>query len=961
MHWGALSLAALVTLPRGDAKANGSCASACLGRHSCDAVVEALGVRCTDLEDVVVWQDHTCDCVGCKCEDFLGNAGDPWSARNQSSVDSCLTATHEDEIAGALDGVACIHIDDQIDVLEELVVQSRATIHGGQITAVGTGHRLFFVMDRLELVHTTVENGIADVGGCVFVMSSASLLAQNTLFRNCSAALLGGSIAAWSWTSVELISAFIQNSYASIKGGGIYVHEEASVVLNSTKIHFAYAGESGGGFFAYRRSNCMIVMSEIRNCVATTRGGGLTIFGHTEITDYTSISHCTSNVGGGAIVLRGGASIVVGRTASITNSSSQFGGAMTIFEGSHGVVSNHFESCVAWHMGGGFVVWTGSTVEFDGTVLRCDATTFGGGVVLWANSAGLMAGRIEACRANHGGGVYQALGSELSIRRGIISQSIAFYNGGALSLEPAASVNIMHTSKLAANYAGEAGGGIYVGASSRASISNGSTIVDCASGVEGGAAAVRGSLHLRGPRVSMMGNSAGTGGACAVRGMGIVTLSGDVDISGNVADSRGGGIDLEGTARFYASSSKCEWVELQLITSSQSTLEEARAVLLNQERLPYDARGRTTEIASVDAGAIVTKYACMPRDSPFTVSAYSGDGNSWEDGMLVFHTLMRDVDVKETLTIARHTHAEVASVAPHPVAPGAPRLASNLAMYGGAIAANDGAALYAFEINIDSNEAIFAGAGCDLEMFAYGDIYKSVFRNNEAGEVGGGVHVGMLSSLTLEAALAELNSAMLYGGFADLNTADEVELYGVEIKSNVAARGGGIAAESVATSATLSEITFEQNTADEGGGLYVHNSDISVVSPLFKGNQARNGGALASVQDRGRADVRVTDSVCAFHLIMLIDFTKSGTCIAVPWGVANSGDRTCGKQNICAVCVIYLLLLLQILRAFRVSMRQPKSEHFMATHHPFVMAAHVFNLRNDMHRSLTAQEKSCCG
>lgn len=409
----------------------------------------------------------------------------------------------------------------------------------------------------------------------------------------------------------------------------------------------------------------------------------------------------------------------------------------------------------------------------------------------------------------------------------ITNRSLIFVAGGALTVGNGAIIRN--------NHAYQEGGGIYISGSTEYRnmllIEGSAKITGCSSRTSGGG--VMAALRNSGDQVSvtgeaeLSGNSAANGGGLYCRSYqesigGTLTIGGNVKITDNQADSRGGGLYVSGYVGGASPALPLTLTDSVQIEGNQA--EHGGGV--------YYYGANTGDGFFVDTGVQIVSNQASGNGGGVNITAVSG-----------------------TLSV----HMSGSGCA----------LNDNRAGNGGGIFLNstEGADLLLDGITLRGNQAP-SGSGGGLwfgtsstgsQPFA-AQLTGVMIQQNSAGIHGGGIYFqsgSSLLALTVDGGQVAGNTAGQSGGGMLLNASGEVKLSNCIIDKNISGQSGGGfylgTNQPVDSTVSLSSVTVTGNTAAEsGGGLRFGTGQGSLLAALtdsvVKENRAvgNSGGGIWS-------------------------------------------------------------------------------------------------------------------
>lgn len=192
------------------------------------------------------------------------------SANEDDSTD-CIPGDGVDQIEFLVEGV--ITLSGQLDVKNEVTILGP---EDGSVVIDGAGlHRIFFFSDESDfsLWHLTLQNGLGDIGGCVYAETLEVLLFGMT-FLGCSATVRGGAVAVEDGDLFTIRSHFEANT-AQGDGGAIHVALGSMGIAASSFFNNHAQGANGHGGALYAGGAVEIGITTLHSNSARGSGGAL--------------------------------------------------------------------------------------------------------------------------------------------------------------------------------------------------------------------------------------------------------------------------------------------------------------------------------------------------------------------------------------------------------------------------------------------------------------------------------------------------------------------------------------------------------------------------------------------------------------------------------------------------------------------------------------------------------------
>ena len=641
-----------------------------------------------------------------------------------------------------------------------------------------------------------VANGTSGSGGAVF-NNGGTLTVTGSLFTANSAKRAGGAIEAAGASTTTLANANFSGNTAASRpgnGGAFHITGTGSATVNGGTVSGNTAANEGGGFW---------------NGTGTMTLSAVTFTGNTAQGDSTATG---GPVGGGAVYNDGGTLLATNLTAT--------GNAATGFRGSGGALMSS----------GGTMTVTGGTFSGN-TANRAGAGIESAGATTTLTNVTVRNNDIPAAsaRPGNGGGVHAA-GDTLIVRGGLFEDNDATEGGGIwasgvlnIARSTANPTTIRNNTGRGAA-ADNGGGGVYVEAGGRATISGATITGNAATGTAGSGGgilvkagttpATAASATISGTTVS--GNTANRAGAGIENAGGTVTLT-NVTVTGNVipaataAPGNGGGLHSGGgTVTVNGSTfSGNEATEGGGLWSNATLTIQPDTLQTNASRLARITgnvgRGAAADNGGggvyAETGAVVTIRQALIDGNSATGAAGSGGGVLVADSSSV-------TVVGGSISNNRANRAGAGIEVADDTATGSD----------GDPATTEGAdtVLSLTQVMVAGNTIATAnpGNGGGLHIGGAGEVtvLQSTFSNNEAAE-GAGLWAAGPSTLDVQLSTVSGNKATGVGGGVYDNGGATITLESVTVALNTAGgNGGGIVGQS-ASGFTFANTIVAGNTA----------------------------------------------------------------------------------------------------------------------------------------------------
>ncbi len=390
-----------------------------------------------------------------------------------------------------------------------------------------------------------LDDNTASLGGGLYITAQGNVIAAPTAHVEVSgnvASVSGGGIYLERYGRLSLASADIEGNTATVSGGGIHVDAFVDYTAATPDLPNVDLGElvalsnnssdgEGGGLYAGYTRAYHIAFTGVASNNNANRGGAMSLIGNGRLRmSGAEISSNTALTLGGGISLQSGVRFEMGASEIHHNNANRggglaiVGGTLTAMPSSTGLLI-HDNTATD---GGGIAIDQTSAAAFDGDcgtggcmISENVATSRGGG--LYSEGSPMLMGRgwiIDGNQAVDGGAIALQGGSFESKDAGandslVISNNTATNGGG---IHVGASTLILRSTRLAANHASTAGGGLYVIPSGQPVDLANSRFIDNVAGDSGGAvyatSADNTGLNLRVAGISGMETMPISGAAC---------------------------------------------------------------------------------------------------------------------------------------------------------------------------------------------------------------------------------------------------------------------------------------------------------------------------------------------------------------------------------------------------------------------------------------------------------------
>lgn len=310
---------------------------------------------------------------------------------------------------------------------------------------------------RVFIVSEGVEASICGVtitGGFIEGMGSQSNFAPGA----------GGGV--FNDGTLFLSNVDVRENSANLVGGGIWNNTDSEMHIKNSIITLNSAGLSVAGFGNFNLSTMTIDNTSITNNTSSGVAGGGGSSGTSLIITNSVISNNSApHIAGGLIAgqpLGGIGSVLIQNTLFSENTSSGFGGGMTVLGTSVMIEGSQFINNNA-ASGGGISVNQGGFVQISESVFSGnDATQNGGGITVSETSSTFILNSTlnDNTATSFGGGVFVNMGSQFHLSNSTLSNNSATLGGGIYETDASSRVTI-NLSTVTDNTAVVDGGGVY--------------------------------------------------------------------------------------------------------------------------------------------------------------------------------------------------------------------------------------------------------------------------------------------------------------------------------------------------------------------------------------------------------------------------------------------------------------------------------------------------------------------
>ncbi|KAF0691054.1 Aste57867_17666 [Aphanomyces stellatus] len=318
-----------------------------------------------------------------------------------------------------------------------------------------------------------LRNGVADLGGSVYIAFRGAVTLTNCTLENNFAAS-GGAVCADQSTSATFVNCLFQNNTAVAGGGAILLPHTATLdsvsYVQVTQCTFlgnvVQHGHGGAVYFNW----VQLVGSNVRflGNTANGNGGAMYLIGTTQaqfgVAQLTNNS-ISANNNGGAIYVVGASTLLLADSTVVAATTTN---ALSPSEG--GLI---------------YVQDAGTTLQLTRSILQNGLANFGGAIFSSNARVVLVDSIVTACNSvEFGGALYLTSFSTTTLINSTLSYNYAAYDGGAVFAESSSTFTAT-ASSVVHNTADGTGGGIYldIGTGNLCTLTNCSISGNTASGL----------------------------------------------------------------------------------------------------------------------------------------------------------------------------------------------------------------------------------------------------------------------------------------------------------------------------------------------------------------------------------------------------------------------------------------------------------------------------------------------
>ena len=781
-----------------------------------DGGASTLGIR-PDGGEVIVWSDGTTEFAGTATAQSLAPGGEGGLVETSAKQQLAIAPTANVNTT-SVDGATGQWLIDPVDLT---VVNGggagsivggtnspagASTIDAATIEAGLNGNNVVLQADNSITVNAPIDASANPSGGDLE-------LDAPTLNLNERVMLVAGSDLSGTATTVNVgANGGVQNGVDAVATGGtvnlaVATYREGQEIIIDKSLTLQGQGAEdttisgdadNNGDGDHRVLEAMgagnnIVLQQLTIADGRTggigaSGGGLTAV-DVNLTIADAVFRNNRTVGNGSqdggAFHQADASVTVTRSQFIDNQSTHDGGAINLQSGSLNISDSTFTQNIALSEGGAIDNDRfGSLTITNSNFSDNTAALRGGAIMIDANVGAVSVADSNFSNNSSGNGgaiLIDRNAGPISITGGNFSNNTAD-DGGAIFTESAVEIA---GSNFTDNIANESGGALLLTSSSSGNSIQGSSFIrNQALAQNGGAidAQVNSSLQLSANNFTQ--NQAQRDGG-AIRNDGVITLSDTTLTNNQSVDRRGGAIHLSSNGRLT-------------ITNSNFTGNQAG-----------------------DHGGALASFSTDSNSLTIDNSTFVNNHSDRFGGGLYLDSTNGRIDLFDVT------------------------LQNNTAQDGGGLYKLDGATLEIignsrFEDNIATR---FGGGLVNDRVDGDVNLIGTLFRNNDASDDGGAIHLRNGSQLTGED-LTFLNNTAQDGGAIDLSSGTQLSLTDSIFQANQATTGGAIDVDTN-SQLNLTRGSFRNNSSLTGGAIRSDSGQITADRTEFINNQAGiSGGAI---------------------------------------------------------------------------------------------------------------------
>jgi predicted outer membrane repeat protein len=343
------------------------------------------------------------------------------------------------------------------------------SIYHGHATGSGVqgGGGLFALHPRMTLENVRFDgNSAVGSGGAILCVDRCDLTLTNASFEGNRAAN-GGAIHA-SPTSTQgqrfllLENVELLRNVALVHGGAIDVRAGVPVAASSL-LCAENEAEAGGCAFLRDGRFELENVELLDNVVATGAGAVYALHSALTLTSARVLRNRAVD-GGGVVVWAGSASI---EDAFFSENSAKHGAALFVYDATLSLEDSEasHNAAVTW---GGIAYADLASLTLDGLFLTTNSSAYGGGFMMRRSTFSLRNSEMRGNTAEvSGGAIYGDSSTDADIENVRFDENLAKYGGAMLLLSASLT---LRDAELTGNSASDAGGAIYLGASSSAEL-----------------------------------------------------------------------------------------------------------------------------------------------------------------------------------------------------------------------------------------------------------------------------------------------------------------------------------------------------------------------------------------------------------------------------------------------------------------------------------------------------------
>jgi predicted outer membrane repeat protein len=722
-------------------------------------------------------------------------------------------------------GVASVQVNDNVLIFDSSFRHNSVISNGGGVldmniqcsagmyrcsfenNTASVGGDILILRDSTLLIKDSILTGSerkVDLGGCIRAAQRNEIIVQNCNFSD-YLANYGGVMATVHNTTINITNTTFYNNSAASDGGVIYVRNIGYLVVTNSVFTGNRATNNG---VVQAADNCSMTFNNItfiNNTVQHDGGAAYAYFNTNVSIDNCTFINNTARNSGGVLYVRNNCNLTVGNCTIVGNEAQNSGGCIHGQDNSHIYVYDTSFTNNTGDVGGGIRMYVFSTAEvincnFSGNVARV-----GGGAMGTYERSSIM---IYGCNlmyneANVGGGLIAFQSDKNSSRR-------------ELEISRTPQENVIEISKCSftSNHGGS-GGSMFVQGSNIRVVA--STFSQSRATYAGGVINANSQSNIRVSDCNFMNTVAGTsGGVMSLYGASVLHMH-NCTVINSTSVVYGGAVDMSQSSAHVSNST---------FQSSSSNTDGGVLYVLNST-VHVDNSTFLNSTADQKGGAI---YATILSNLilQYTSFSYSRAVNS-SGGVLycTFSSRCRVINSALTVNQAKDRGGAVYVKDMSIVLIVSSNFSSNVAEYGGALAARESSTFYT------------------IGIYVIGQDPESVLINDNTAEYGGGIflsdseiYFGLRTDISRNNATA--SGGGIYADNSNISFIGSV----VFAQNRAALDGGGISLLSSKWSAnalTSNNVNFTSNHASLGGALFVSDNSYASVCPNNPQSEEKSG------------------------------------------------------------------------------------------------------------------------